>query len=214
MICGFLIILSLSACSAFHFLFITHTNELRRVTNTASLCKRNLPSYQTTMLIWKGRGCNDRLEKHINELKKKHSSACYLLFTDKWSNSIPLSSLRSTPSSLSPSMSTLYIILDSTWTEARHLYRKGPPILRTLPLLSIDNDKGSIYTLRRDFGFVAKFTKSLDPDSNNNTHITDTQHGNNLLCTAECVCKILEYENHGDTAAEIMQELVYMHSNY
>ena len=159
MISGLLLLLSLRFSSALHFLFLTHINELQRVTNTAGICQLNLPADQTTKLVWSGRACNKRLEERINEIKE-HSAACYLLFTDKWSNSMALSSLSS---SSSPSRSTLYIILDSTWTEARQLYRKGPLILRNTPLLSIDGDKGkgSIYSLRRDFGYVSKFSKNF-----------------------------------------------------
>ena len=207
-ICLFLLI-SLCPCLTFHFLFVTHVNELQRVTNTAGICQRNLPSDQITTLVWRGRGCNDRMGDEIEALMRKHYTT-YLVFTDKWSNAMPISSLPFNSSSTSTS--NLYIILDSTWTEARNLYRKGPSILRNLPLLSIDDGGKSTYTLRRNFGFVSKFTKSMGVDEDVGVRYLDRQipveHG--LLCTAECVCRILKHESRLVDAAKIMEELAYM----
>ena len=226
-----LLLLSFVSCSclAFHLLFLTHINELRRCTNTAGICRKNLLSDQTTTCTWKGRCCNGLVEEQIKRLRVTYPTA-YLLFTDRWSNPVSLSSLKETsssasssassspsPSPSSSSSSTLYILLDSTWTEAKNLYRKGPADLRRLPLLSLDEgvERSSIYSLRHNFGFVSKFAKNMDEDDHNH-HLRNRSEDNfsrgNLLCTAECVCRILEFEGCQDISTKIMEDLLRMQS--
>lgn len=159
----FLLMLSLSPSISLHILILTHYQELRRgATNTAKLLKpiENKVTYST--LVWRGRDDNGLVEECLKTFQEPH-----LLWTEMTSQA----SVTETP--ISSTNTTVYIVIDGTWGEAKTIYRKGPALLRRLPRISLNLDRPSTYCLRSNYGYIKKFSSK------------STAAGSNLLCTAE-----------------------------
>lgn len=125
-----------------HIALLTHPKETTRSTNTGQFLAKSLP--HCSVHQW------DRVTapQSLITLINRPDIEAYLLFPDADSESvhtrIAANSNRSTPSK-----TPLFIIIDSTWQEAKKIVRKSA-WLAPLPHLHITPNKTSNYTLRRN----------------------------------------------------------------
>lgn len=120
------------------FCILMNEKEPSKPTNTGKLISDSMSN--TKVFIWSRVDIDNEIIKLITDEKYKP----YVIFPDdrpelkgkaiefdKDSNKIPL-----------------FILLDGTWKQARKIYKKSE-YLQNLPLLSLNPDKISEYTLRR-----------------------------------------------------------------
>ena len=130
-------------------------------------------------MTWSGRDDNEELERSLQST----GAATTLVWPSSSGSTVNAGDIDKT-----------YIVLDGTWTEAEKMYRKGPPLLRSMPHSSLFPQKPSIYKLRKNFGFLQKF---------------EEQGGGkgNLLCTAEVGAELLRAHGQESAANAILAAL-------
>ncbi|KAL7545155.1 hypothetical protein ACHAWF_008508 [Thalassiosira exigua] len=121
--------------------------------------------------VWAGRGDSTRIEEKIRKLEKSRS--VFLLWTD------PAGGELNAGSENAHLLPETYIILDGTWQQAKHMFRRTPSLWK-LPRVSLrENVPPSAYVLRGDYGWKEQFSRQ-------------GVEGNRLLCTAEVAAAVLE----------------------
>jgi tRNA-uridine aminocarboxypropyltransferase len=126
-------------------ILLTHSRETHKASNTGQLISRVYPDVQT--IIWQ------RTEPDKALLKLIAEGETALVFQQE--KSIPSDHV---------SKYKRFILIDSTWQEARKIYNRSP-YLHDLPCIQFSTGKQSRYSLRRN---------QLDGG----------------LCTAECVMEL------------------------
>ena len=142
---------------------LTHQRELQRKTNTGAMVAKLLGP-DCTLFIW------DRVTPNASLLQKIKDESVALVYPDA------LSVSPHTAQSFDS-----YIILDGTWQETQKMYNHSP-YLKDLVKVTLEREKPSIYTLRRNqktFG----------------------------LCTAECVIEILKANGQTQHSKHLEQDL-------
>lgn len=127
-------------------ILLTHSRETSKSTNTGQLISRAIPNVMT--IIWQ------RTEPDAGLLKLIADGETVLVYPDE--NAISVNDI---------SKYKNFILIDSTWQEARKIYNRSP-YLHGLPSIKFSTDSKSRYTLRRN---------QLDGG----------------LCTAECAINLL-----------------------
>lgn len=120
------------------FIILSNERELYRNTNTANLLKLVNPD-STEIIIWRRGESSETISEYINNDIYK----VYLVFPDI---NEELKS-RKVEYSLSKHI-PIFIIVDGTWKEAWKIVRKSS-YLKELPIISLQTDKVSKFTLRR-----------------------------------------------------------------
>lgn len=170
-----------------HICLLTHKNELDRLkTNTGQLVtSESLSKYQfeSSIICWSGRNDNNIIEQRI----KSFTSTPILLWTEGTNNFTSID-----VNSNNVDHGKVYIVIDGTWQEAERIYRKGPAVLRYLPKLFISPTSPSRYRLRKNFGYIDKYSRDKD---------------SNLLCTAEICADILQKEGIIGASQRILEAL-------
>ncbi|KAL7532118.1 hypothetical protein ACHAXR_004455 [Thalassiosira sp. AJA248-18] len=147
-------------------------------------CNLNL---QLQRWIWSGRDDASMIEEKINKLVE--SRTVHLLWTGSAGDET------SSEDSNNPhSPPKAYIILDGTWQQAKHMFRRTPALWK-LPKLSLrSNLHPSTYVLRGDYsGWKERFSNGGDSKS--------------LLCTAEVAAAVLDRCGDSSTANIIRTRL-------
>jgi len=111
-------------------ILLTHSRETHKASNSGQLISRVIPDVQT--IIWQ------RTEPDKALLKLIAEGETALVFQQE--NSI---------SSDHVSQYKHFILIDSTWQEARKIYNRSP-YLHDLPCIQLSADKQSRYNLRRN----------------------------------------------------------------
>lgn len=172
-------------CAGFSIVLLTHNNELARTnTNTGQLILSAGGSAKRWR--WSGRNDNAQITKSIED-----TTSPVLVWTEA-----PLLCSESNERSDDSRSSSTYIILDGTWQEAQKMFRNGPDALRSIPRVSLAPPFRSRYTLRKNFGFVERFSTMGETDGTSN-----------LLCTAEVVAALYLLHGYGDESSEILARL-------
>ena len=161
--------------SEIEFYLLTHSNELLKASNTGQLLI-DLPQ-PVTIGKWSRVVAPEDLLQKINH-PQYHTR---LVFPETFAiyhqqKSEPITA------PVDSAMTNLFLLLDGTWQQARKIYRQSP-YLHQLPLHSLQTDKKSLYTLRRN----------------------QQDQG---LCTAEVVATILEQEGYEEEGESITRKLV------
>ncbi|MGI9275711.1 MAG: tRNA-uridine aminocarboxypropyltransferase [Endozoicomonas sp.] len=175
-ICGCLPVLN-SQCQ---FWLLTHANEFSKDTNTGRLVKAILP--ETEVVAWSRVEPSERL---LGLLSDSEIKTC-LVFPEQYAIYQQEAAERTTASG--SDCRKAFIIIDSTWQQARKIYRQSP-YLHGLPLLKLLPEQSSSYTLRRN-----------------------QQPGH--LCTAEVVAEVLRTRGEGGIPAAIDEALVQFCNGY
>jgi len=128
------------------FILLTHSREISKTTNTGQLVQQLIPHTQT--IIWQ----RTRPDKKLLQLIESASVA--LVYPAEEDHCSPVSQ-----------NFEYFILIDSTWQEARKIYNRSP-YLQELPRVQLSSKKPSKYSLRRN----------------------QVEGG---LCTAECVIELL-----------------------
>lgn len=141
---------------------LTHERELAKKTNTGVLVA-NVLADKALVVIWQRHKPCDILCEHI----KKGSTALLYPSEDslRYISQVHHRPLRPLPLSSPKLIYQNYIIIDSTWQQARKIYNKSP-YLKVLPKVRIMAHKPSAFNLRRN----------------------QLEQG---LCTAECAIELL-----------------------
>ena len=163
-------------CSALRIIIVQHAKEALRPTSTWRLLQ---PYANVELLTWHGREDNESLSKSLSEL-------------DSSSLVWPTGGARQSP--VADLQDQTVVILDGTWSEADRMFRKGPDLLRSMGRVEIEPRSPSIYKLRRDFGFVAKYGGAKS----------------NLLCTAEVGAELLRSIGEEEQASRVLEDLAVM----
>ncbi len=160
------------------FYLLTHANEFAKLSNTGKLL--NGISVPVTVQEW------SRVEEPKNLLHRIESPEykVELVFPSEFA--IYQKSDESVESVFHQART--YVLLDGTWQQARKMYRKSP-YLHQLPLLSVNVNRDSVYTLRRN----------------------QQEKG---LCTAEVAACILEQEGLQDESDALMNKLIAFCENF
>jgi tRNA-uridine aminocarboxypropyltransferase len=138
---------------------LTHSRELNKATNTGSLVARVMGN-DCRIIVW------DRVVPDRELLNRIENESVVLLYPSEEAEL------------LADDMSfDNCIIIDGTWQEAQKIYNKSP-YLKKLKKIKIENEKKSVYTLRRN-------QKEMG------------------LCTAECAIEILNASGCPEQAKEI-----------
>jgi len=111
-------------------ILLTHSREIQKTSNTGQLISRVMPDVKT--IIWQRTEPDQALLKLIAE------GETALVFQQE--NSI---------SSNNISQYKHFILIDSTWQEARKIYNRSP-YLHDLPCIQFSTGKQSRYNLRRN----------------------------------------------------------------
>jgi DTW domain-containing protein YfiP len=176
-----------------HICLLTHKNELdRSKTNTGQLVTSeylNNHEFESSIICWSGRDDNVIIEQRI----KSFSNLPILLWTQGTKN------ITAVNDNSNLEHENVYIVIDGTWQEAERIYRKGPELLRNLPKLFITPSSPSRYKLRRNFGYVNKYSSDNEVKS--------------LLCTAEICATILQREGLIHSSQRILDALDNLQSH-
>lgn len=116
---------------------LTHPNEVKRVTNTGKLLVHSLPNCEVH--IW------DRVNPPAELLDKIQHQPCYVLFPSEDASEVVQADSISANNDIAP----LFIILDSTWQEAKKILNKSPWLAK-LPKVKLPASSHSSYSLRRN----------------------------------------------------------------
>ena len=162
--------------SALRIILLQHANEAQR--GTTSTWPLLQPHCEVKVMTWSGRDDNDELERQLSS-----QGVTSLVWPSSSGSTVNAGDRDQT-----------FIVLDGTWTEAEKIYRKGPPLLRSMPHSSLVPQKPSIYKLRKNFGFVQKFEEQ------------GVGKGN-LLCTAEVGAELLRAYGQDSAASSILAAL-------
>ncbi|OEF26100.1 tRNA-uridine aminocarboxypropyltransferase [Vibrio rumoiensis] len=125
--------------SAVHIALLTHPNELNRATNTGKLLTQSLAN--CTVHIW------DRVHPPAALLEQIKHQPTYVLFPSD--DAFAVSSITIQDNQQSDAVEPLFIILDSTWQEAKKMLNKSP-WLAALPKVMLHTSNDSHYSLRRN----------------------------------------------------------------
>jgi DTW domain-containing protein YfiP len=155
---------------------------MKRKTNTGGLVPAVLSSEQCIVLEWNGRDDNERVEAELQSLRTGKSAV--LLWTDRHDVDDDYNSFE-----IREGEKSLYIVIDTTWQEAKTIFRRGPPILRSLIHLSLRKERESCYLLRKDYGYKKKFGER------------------GLMCTAEVCAALMKREGLIEQAQSLYQLL-------
>ncbi|MCW8933666.1 MAG: DTW domain-containing protein [Gammaproteobacteria bacterium] len=139
-------------------ILLTHSREVSKKTNTGQLVQQSIP--QTLTIIWQ----RTHPDKKLLRLIESGNTALVYPSEEK-DNSVAHYEFEN------------FILIDSTWQEARKIYNRSP-YLQKLPKIELLSDSQSKYTLRR----------------------------NQLvggLCTAECAIELLLAKGKTDLAMEL-----------
>jgi tRNA-uridine aminocarboxypropyltransferase len=139
-------------------ILLTHSREVSKKTNTGQLVQQRIPATRT--IIWQRTQPDETLLQLINT-----GNTALVYPVEDTSQSAVISNFEN------------YILIDSTWQEARKIFNRSP-YLQTLPRIQLASKQVSQYSLRRN----------------------QVQGG---LCTAECAVEILK----GRESFKIAQEL-------
>lgn len=139
-------------------ILLTHPREICKSTNTGQLISHVIPNVMK--IIWQRTAPDDRLLRLVTE------GETALVYPGE--NSV---------SSVGTSKYKNFILIDSTWQEARKIYNRSP-YLHELPCIKFSTDRKSRYNLRRN---------QLDGG----------------LCTAECVVNLLSECGHSEQASSL-----------
>ena len=111
-------------------ILLTHSRETHKTSNTGQLISRVIPNVQT--IIWQRTEPDKALLKLIAEgetaLVFKREGSITSDYIPQYKN---------------------YILIDSTWQEARKIYNRSP-YLHGLPCIQLSTGKQSRYNLRRN----------------------------------------------------------------
>jgi len=149
-------------------ILLTHSREIQKTSNTGQLISRVMPDVKT--IIWQRTEPDQALLKLIAE------GETALVFQQE--NSI---------SSNNISQYKHFILIDSTWQEARKIYNRSP-YLHDLPCIQFPTGKQSRYNLRRN---------QLDGG----------------LCTAECAIELFNIAGLNEQAELLEKEFSRFISN-
>jgi len=111
-------------------ILLTHSREISKKTNTGQLVQQFIPHTQT--IIWQRTQPDEKLLQLINAGK-----TALVYPSDETDNSAPYYDFEN------------YILIDSTWQEARKIYNRSP-YLQNLPRIQLASNSVSKYTLRRN----------------------------------------------------------------
>ena len=143
---------------------LTHQRELKKKSNTGKLVLEVL-GHNAEVIIWERLYPNDQL---IELIKNTHTA---LMFQTPYSCAeIDIERVEN------------FVVIDSTWQEARKIYNKSPYLKETFQL-DLKIKRKSIYTLRRN-------------------------QKTNGLCTAECAIEILRLKGKFSEASELESCLI------
>jgi len=137
---------------------LTHAREVSKKTNTGQLVQKVIPNTQT--IIWQ------RTEPDVTLLQQLTLNKTALLyFVDETESTANINDYEH------------FILIDSTWQEARKIFNRSA-YLQTLPKIKLSNNQNSKYHLRRN----------------------QVEGG---LCTAECVIELLREKKQFDIADKL-----------
>lgn len=139
-------------------ILLTHSREVSKKTNTGQLVQQFIPHTQT--IVWR----RTQPDKKLLQLIKSGNTALVYPSEDK-------------ESSVAHNDFETFILIDSTWQEARKIYNRSP-YLHDLPRLELKPASQSKYNLRRN------------------------QHEGGL-CTAECAIELLLAKGKAKLANEL-----------
>lgn len=111
-------------------ILLTHSREIQKTSNTGQLISRAIPNVRT--IVWQRTEPDKELLKLISE------GDTALVFQQEKSIS-----------SENVSQYKHFILIDSTWQEARKIYNRSP-YLHDLPCIQFSTGKQSKYKLRRN----------------------------------------------------------------
>lgn len=161
------------------FILLTHPREIEKKTNTGQLVKALLEG--TRIILWQ------RTEPDASLLQLIEQGICALVYPvdDDPGDDCPddVASTATKASTAHQKRYQYYILIDSTWQEARKIYNRSS-YLHHLPRVNISSAKASRYSLRRN----------QKPGG---------------LCTAECAITLLR-QNRFDHDAELLEKC-FMH---
>ena len=140
------------------FILLTHSREISKKTNTGQLVKQLIPD--TQIIIWQ------RTEPDKTLLQLIESGSTALVYPAE-----------ETTLTAAPQNFENFILIDSTWQEARKIYNRSP-YLHQLPRVQLSPELTSSYNLRRN----------------------QVEGG---LCTVECVVELLRDGQCFDLADEL-----------
>ncbi len=129
-----------------HLLLLTHTDELRKASNTGRLLESALPKCE----LWQWQ--RTEFEARWQRFLQSQTRAPILLFpTDEHFASplVPLHGLQSISEKHAFATSHVFVLIDATWQQARKILKKSPS-LQNCPRLSLSFAQKSQYTLRRN----------------------------------------------------------------
>lgn len=132
-------------------ILLTHSREIHKASNTGQLVQLLVSNTQT--IVWQRTQPDPSLLKLISE---GNTALLYPADNDLCESDSLVSDVASFEN---------YILIDSTWQEARKIFNRSP-YLQPLPRIQLSADGGSNYNLRRN----------------------QVEGG---LCTAECVIELL-----------------------
>ena len=144
------------------FILLTHSREVSKKTNTGQLVQKVLPDTQT--IIWQ------RLEPDESLLQLIAAGKTALVYP-----------VQDSESSHEPQHFENFILIDSTWQEARKIFNRSE-YLQHLPRIQLSMEQNSKYHLRRN----------------------QIAGG---LCTAECAIELLKITAQSKQADDLSQLL-------
>lgn len=140
------------------FILLTHSREISKKTNTGQLVQKLIPD--TQIIIWQ----RTQPDKKLLQIIKSGTTALVYPAEETTISAVPQSFEN-------------FILIDSTWQEARKIYNRSP-YLHQLPRVQISSEHESNYDLRRN----------------------QVEGG---LCTVECVVELLRGGLFPDMADEL-----------
>ncbi|MGH1373910.1 MAG: tRNA-uridine aminocarboxypropyltransferase [Cellvibrionaceae bacterium] len=160
------------ALEDFHLVLLTHTDELRKVTNTGRLLERALPRCE----VWPWQ--RTEFEGRWQSFLKNQSRSPILLFpTDEVTTAavVELESFHSIGEKQALMTNHIFVLVDATWQQAKKMLRQSTS-LQACPRLSLSIDQESQYSLRRNqsagnvstvetgYGLLREFALEADAD--------------------------------------------------
>lgn len=147
---------------------LTHSRELDRKTNTGNIAIEHASAI-VERIVWERKNPSQELLGVLN------SSNAALLYPAENANETDIDTIEN------------FVIIDSTWQEARKIYNQSP-YLKSAHKISLIPSSPSTYTLRRN-----------QPEGG--------------LCTVECVIEILLLKGQKELAEKLAQALIDFHYN-
>jgi len=136
------------------FWLLTHGNETGRPSNTGRLIKESMKE-NTEIFVWARTEAPERLIALLKDERYRP----YLIFPTDGEEE----KKRETEFIEEDDKIPAFIILDATWKEARKMLRKSP-YLQNVPVLPLEVDEKTNYTLRRnsDFGHICTVEVAIE----------------------------------------------------